>query len=92
MRYSLVFLLTFNSGCVIKLILFFYQPVPLQIAGGYRMTHAHHLQHPDIQDDMWSKIDEIIAANRHIAGSVIGVLRECQDVVGYLPIDLQDLL
>ncbi len=45
-------------------------------------------QHPDINKDMWSQIDEIIAANRTVPGSVITVLRECQDTVGYLPVEL----
>jgi NADH:ubiquinone oxidoreductase subunit E len=56
------------------------------------MTDNSHPQHSDITKDMWTKIDEIIAANRDIAGSVIGVLRECQDVVGYLPIELIDYI
>jgi NADH:ubiquinone oxidoreductase subunit E len=56
------------------------------------MTDDFHPQHPDITNDMWSQIDEIIAANRDIAGSVIGVLRECQDVVGYLPVELIDYI
>ncbi len=56
------------------------------------MTAAHHPQHPDIQDDMWTVIDEIIATNCNIPGSVIGVLRECQDVVGYLPVELIDYI
>jgi NADH:ubiquinone oxidoreductase subunit E len=41
---------------------------------------------------MWEKIDEIIAVNRKVPGSVIGVLRECQDVVGYLPVELIDYI
>ncbi len=45
-------------------------------------------QHPDINNDMWTQIDEIITTNRAIPGSVIAVLRECQDTVGYLPVDL----
>jgi len=56
------------------------------------MIHSQHPQHPDIQDDMWTQIDEIIAANRSVPGSVIGVLRECQDVVGYLPVELIDYI
>jgi len=45
---------------------------------------------PDITDDMWTRIDEIVARNRSIPGSVITVLRECQDIVGYLPVELID--
>ena len=56
------------------------------------MTHRLHPQHPDIQDDMWTQIDEIIAVNRNVPGSVIGVLRESQDVVGYLPVELIDYI
>jgi len=54
------------------------------------MTDAIHPEHPDITNEMWTKIDEIIAAHRDIAGSVISVLRECQDAVGYLPVELID--
>ena len=56
------------------------------------MTNDHHPQHPDITDDICEKVDEIIAANRDLPGSVIGVLRECQDVVGYLPVELIDFI
>ena len=56
------------------------------------MTEPIHPQHPDITNDMWTTIDEIIIANRDVAGSVIGVLRECQDVVGYLPVELIDYI
>ena len=56
------------------------------------MTADSHPQHADITNDMWSKIDEIVDANRKIPGSVIGVLRECQDVVGYLPVELIDYI
>ena len=56
------------------------------------MAYDNHPQHPDIKTDMWKKIDEIIAANRDLPGSVIGVLRECQEVVGYLPVELIDYI
>ena len=41
---------------------------------------------------MWLRIDEIILKNRPVAGSVITTLRECQDVVGYLPVELLDYI
>jgi NADH:ubiquinone oxidoreductase subunit E len=47
---------------------------------------------PDITDDMWTRIDEIVARNRSIPGSVITVLRECQDIVRYLPVELIDYI
>ena len=51
-----------------------------------------HPEHPDITDEMWFKIDEIIAGNKDIPGSIIGVLRECQDVVSWLPVELIDYI
>ena len=49
-------------------------------------------ENPDITDEMWSDIDKIIGDNKSIPGSIIGVLRECQDVVGYLPVELIDYI
>jgi NADH-quinone oxidoreductase subunit E len=56
------------------------------------MTDDSHPQHPDITNEMWANVDEIIAANRNVAGSIITVLRECQDAVGYLPVELVDYI
>ena len=56
------------------------------------MLDTARLQHPDIAEDMWVKIDDVITANRAIPGSVITVLRECQDIVGYLPVELIDYI
>ena len=56
------------------------------------MTDDSHPQHPDITTEMWASVDEIIAANRDVAGSIITVLRECQDAVGYLPVELVDYI
>ena len=53
---------------------------------------AFQFQHPDITDDMWIQIDEIIDDNKSRLGSIIAVLRECQDVVGYLPVELIDYI
>jgi NADH-quinone oxidoreductase subunit E len=41
---------------------------------------------------MWSAIDSVIQANRHRDGAVITVLRECQDIAGYLPVELIDYI
>ena len=51
-----------------------------------------HPEHSDITNDMWSEIDHIIADNKDLAGSIIGVLRECQDIVGWLPVELIDYI
>ena len=56
------------------------------------MTPAFRPEHPDITPDMWDQIDTIIAENRSIAGSVIAVLRRCQAVVGYLPVELMEYI
>jgi len=56
------------------------------------MKPAMHPVHPDITDDMWKQIDQIIQTNRPIAGSIISALRECQNVVGYLPVELLDYI
>ena len=50
------------------------------------------LQHPDITSEMLGQIDEVIFQNKPIPGSVITVLRECQDIVGYLPVELIDYI
>ena len=60
--------------------------------GDPHMADYTHPQHSDITDDMWIKIDEIISANRDIPGAVITALRECQEIVGYLPIELIDYI
>lgn len=56
------------------------------------MTDDSHPQHPDITNEMWADVDKIIADNRDVAGSIITVLRECQDAVGYLPVELVDYI
>lgn len=54
------------------------------------MTLGPRIEHPDIDVGMWEKIERIISLNRDVPGSLITVLRECQDVVGYLPEALID--
>ena len=49
-------------------------------------------QHPDITQDMLTKINEIISTNRNKSGASITVLRECQSIVGYLPVQLIDYI
>ena len=56
------------------------------------MKPATHPEHPDITDEMWTRIDAIIKTNRPISGSIITALRECQNVVGYLPVELLDYI
>lgn len=49
-------------------------------------------EHPDITEQMWVDIDQIIADHRNTPGAVITVLRMTQDVVGYLPLELIDYI
>ena len=56
------------------------------------MTEKHHPHHPDITDEMWSRIDTVIDRNKAISGAVITVLRECQTIAGYLPVELLDYI
>ena len=44
--------------------------------------------HPDISTEMWDRIDTVIANGKGKPGSLITVLRECQEVAGYLPKEL----
>jgi NADH:ubiquinone oxidoreductase subunit E len=49
-------------------------------------------EHEDITEDMWLKVDNVITEYKTKPGSIITVLRECQDVVGYLPVELIDYI
>ncbi len=48
--------------------------------------------HPDISAEMWEKVNTTLTANQNTPGAVITTLRECQDIVGYLPIVLIDYI
>lgn len=54
------------------------------------MAANAHPEHPDITESMWTQIDAVIRENRGVPGAVIGVLRQCQEAVGYLPVELID--
>jgi len=56
------------------------------------MTSKHHPHHADITEAMWSQIDAIIEKNKAVSGAVITVLRECQGIAGYLPVELLDYI
>ncbi len=56
------------------------------------MVSEYRPEHDDITEDMWIEVDKIISANKSVPGSIITVLRECQDVVGYLPRVLLDYI
>ncbi len=56
------------------------------------MTCFMRPSHEDITDEMWEKIDIVIKENKNISGAVITVLRECQEIVNYLPVELIDYI
>jgi len=47
---------------------------------------------PDLTTEVMSKIDGIIDHFKNKPGSLIPVLGECQGVVGYLPVELQEYI
>ncbi len=56
------------------------------------MLNLERPEHPDVTEDMWGQIDSIIEENRPKPGSVISVLRQCQNVVGYLPVEIMEYI
>lgn len=56
------------------------------------MTVPVHPNHPDVTEESWVKIDAIIQEYKNTPGSVIGVLRMSQDLVGYLPVPVIDYI
>jgi NADH:ubiquinone oxidoreductase subunit E len=47
---------------------------------------------PDLTPEALSKVDAIIKSNRKKKGALIPVLAACQEVVGYLPVELQEYI
>jgi len=56
------------------------------------MLERLHPQHPDITEEMWTNIDQIIEEHQGKLGSIIAVLRKSQNVVGYLPTPVMDYI
>jgi len=56
------------------------------------MTQFLKPHHEDITQDMWQKIDAVIKGNKDISGAIITALRQCQDIVNYLPCELIDYI
>jgi NADH:ubiquinone oxidoreductase subunit E len=49
-------------------------------------------QLPDLTDDRLQQIDAVIERYKNKAGSLIPVLEECQGILGYLPVELQEYI
>jgi len=47
---------------------------------------------PDLTPEVMSKVDEVIQKFKGKPGALIPVLEECQIIVGYLPVELQDYI
>ena len=47
---------------------------------------------PDLTPEVMSKVDEVIQKFMGKPGALIPVLEECQIIVGYLPVELQDYI
>jgi NADH-quinone oxidoreductase subunit E len=58
------------------------------------MHHDSNLEsvNPDLTPDVMSRVNEIIDHNKGKPGCLIPVLEECQGVVGYLPVELQEYI
>jgi NADH:ubiquinone oxidoreductase subunit E len=58
------------------------------------VTRKEELQriNPDLTPEVMSRLDEIISASRHKRGSLIPALEQCQEVTGYLPVELQEYI
>ncbi len=48
--------------------------------------------HEDITPEMWANIDRVLEENKDFPGAVTQVLRQCQDIVGWLPRELMDYI
>ncbi len=47
---------------------------------------------PDLTPELMEKVDEVIHSYKKKPGSLIPVLEECQRLVGYLPVELQEYI
>jgi len=56
------------------------------------MSNNVYPQHPDITVKMWNEIDKILVINKKKPGVLIAVIRQCQDIVGYIPNELMDYI
>jgi len=56
------------------------------------MTCFIQPHHEDITQEMWQKIDAVIEENKDMPGAIITALRQCQDIVNYLPRELIDYI
>lgn len=58
------------------------------------MQHAETLEelNPDLTPEKMKKVDEVIDRFKDMPGCLIPVLEDCQESVGYLPVELQEYI
>lgn len=58
------------------------------------MNHARNLvaHNADLTPEVMDRVDNLIAEYRNKPGSLIPVLEECQEMIGYIPLELQDYI
>ena len=58
------------------------------------MNYSRNLEslNPDLTAEVMSKMDDIIDQHKGKPGCLIPVLTECQGVLGYVPVELQDYI
>ncbi len=58
------------------------------------MHHAESLHeiNEDLTPEVMNRVDEVIERSSNKAGALIPVLTQCQKIVGYVPVELQDYI
>lgn len=58
------------------------------------MSYTENLEalNPDLTSEMMTQVDEIISRHEGKPGCLIPVLEKCQELLGYLPVELQEYL
>ncbi len=54
------------------------------------MNAREGYSNPDLTPEIMDRVDKVIAQHKGEPGSLIPVMEACQDIVGYLPVELQD--
>lgn len=51
-----------------------------------------HAINPDLTEEVLSRVDRVVEEHKGKPGCLIPVLEECQGIVGYLPVELQEYI
>jgi len=55
-------------------------------------TESLHETNEDLTPEVMNRVDEVIERYSNKAGALIPVLTQCQKIVGYVPVELQDYI